>query len=85
MPKFDVIRKYWMPFSPKLGVASYILDVYIHTYYIYKCYVYDNNRLKPTKKYDHLPILTILIREPPLDPKIKATQIFIKYMHDLVL
>ena len=24
-------------------------------------------------------------REPPLDPKTKATQIFIKYMHDIVL
>ena len=24
-------------------------------------------------------------REPPLDPKIKATQIFIKYVHDIVL
>ena len=24
-------------------------------------------------------------REPPLDPKIKLTRIFIKYMHDIVL
>ena len=27
----------------------------------------------------------LLAREPPLDPKIKGTQILIKYVHDIVL
>ena len=30
-------------------------------------------------------LYTVHTREPPLDPKIKLTRIFIKYMHDIVL
>ena len=46
--------------------------IYIHQYYILTHILYTYSAYMQT-------------RELPLDPKIKATRIFIKYMHDIVL